>query len=51
MHGAFHTSWHKSAAIQVCGSANADSNKIFNAFANLVSNQLEMFLGTNKTMH
>ena len=51
MHSAFNTSWHNSASIQVYGSANADSNKIFNAIAILVSNQLEMFFDSNKAMH
>lgn len=51
MHGACHTSWHYSASIQVYGSANADSHKVFNAIAILVSNQLEMFFDANKTMH
>jgi hypothetical protein len=52
MHSTFHTSWHNSASTQVYGSANANSNKIFNAVANLVSNKLEMFFFyTNKTMH
>jgi hypothetical protein len=45
------TSWHNSASTQVYGSANAGSNKIFNAVANLVSNKLEIFFDTNKTMH
>jgi hypothetical protein len=42
MYSAFHTSWHNSASTQVYGSANANSKKIFNALANLVSNKLEM---------
>jgi hypothetical protein len=51
MHNAFHTSWKNNASTHVYGSANADSNKKFKAVANPVSNKLEMFFDTNKTMH